>query len=166
MKRRLCGAGSLALRLLLSVVLFSSWQLLAGPVAAEPSPRMAQMVDLVNRLRAESGLALLVEDATLDDLAGLRSSDMASRGYFSHTNPDGQTVFSLMEQRRISFRVAGENIAYNWLAWETDPVDAAYQLFQSSPPHRATLLDPDFAELGVGIASDGSKTFFTLVFRG
>ena len=40
------------------------------------------------------------------------------------------------------------------------------QGFLDSPPHRANLLNPAFSQIGVGVATDGPKTLFTLVFIG
>lgn len=146
---------------------------LAG-LAADPSPAVAstapptlpvQMLDGVNRVRTEAGLAPLAPSEALDLLAAERSADMASRRYFSHTTPDGLDVFALMAQRGIEYRTAGENLAWNTYN-QSETSAQALTGFLDSPPHRAILLGPAFTQLGVGVARDGQNTYFTLVFVG
>ena len=136
-----------------------------SPVGAAPAALADQMLVDVNRVRAEAGLAPLAKVEPLDLLALDRSADMAARHYFSHTTPDGIDVFALMEQRGIGYRTAGENLAWNTYG-EEQATGFALQGFLNSPPHRANLLNPAFSQVGVGVARDGSKTYFTLVFVG
>jgi uncharacterized protein YkwD len=135
------------------------------PVDAAPAALADQMLADVNRVRAEAGLGPLAKAELLDALAFDRSADMATRHYFSHTTPDGVDVFALLEQRGIGYRTAGENLAWNTYG-EDQASGFAMQGFLNSPPHRANLLNPAFSQVGVGVARDGSKTYFTLVFVG
>ena len=137
----------------------------AEAVSAEPAALANDMLGRVNRVRADNGLPPLSEAVELDAVAFDRSADMAGRHYFSHTTPDGLTVFNLIEQRGLSYRLAGENLAWNTYA-EGQAGAVAVRGFLDSPPHRANLLNPAFSQIGVGVATDGSKTFFTLVFIG
>jgi uncharacterized protein YkwD len=138
----------------------------AMPSISAISPALPeQMLEGVNRVRAEAGLALLVRAEALDALAAERSTDMAARGYFSHTTPEGLDVFALMDRRGIGFSTAAENLAWNTYAEERAAV-VALQGFLDSPPHRANLFNPAFSRVGVGVARDGGKTYFTLVFVG
>ena len=137
----------------------------ARPAGAEPGGLASEMIERVNQVRAEAGLPPLAEDGNLDALAIERSADMAARHYFSHTTPDGLTVFDLLQERGLSYRLAGENLAWNTY----DPSRSgavALQGFLNSPPHRANLLNPEYTVIGVGVAIDGGRTLFTLVFVG
>jgi uncharacterized protein YkwD len=152
-----------ALAMLAALALFAT-----PPVptaSAEPAVLVNQMVVAVNQVRAEHGLSPLAEDGGLDALAGERSADMAARGYFSHTTPEGLDVFALMDQRGIGFSMAGENLAWNTHG-DAQAAPYALQGFLNSPPHRANLLNPAFSQIGVGVARDGGKVYFTLVFVG
>jgi uncharacterized protein YkwD len=136
-----------------------------GPAAAA-SPIMAvRMLDGVNQVRADAGLAPLADTDPLDAVAADRSADMVTRHYFSHTTPDGLDVFALLDRRGISFAAAGENLA--WTTYGDEKAAAsALDGFLGSPPHRANLLDPAYREIGVGVARDGGTVYFTLVFVG
>jgi uncharacterized protein YkwD len=133
--------------------------------AAAPAALAEQMVAQVNRVRSEYGLPPLQEAPTLGALASERSADMAARRYFSHTTPEGVDVFVLMEQRGIRYYAAGENLAWNTYG-EEQATAFALQGFLNSPPHRDNLLNPAFTQIGVGVARDGNKHYFTLVFIG
>jgi uncharacterized protein YkwD len=137
----------------------------AQTASAEPAALGNQMVESVNQVRAEHGICPLAEDGSLDELAFERSADMAARGYFSHTTPEGLDVFAMMDQRGIGYYTAGENLAWNTHG-DANAGPAALQSLLNSPPHRANLLNPAFSQIGVGVARDGGKVYFTLVFVG
>ena len=46
-------------------------------------------------------------------IARARSTDMVEKDYFSHTQPDGRNVFSILSAQGITWYNAGEIIAYN-----------------------------------------------------
>ena len=141
---------------------------IATPGAARPAAAASpgdQMIAQVNRVRSQHGLPTLEAAAHLETLAFERSADMAARRYFSHTTPEGVDVFGLMDQRGIRFQAAGENLAWNTYG-EDQAAGFELQGFLNSPPHRDNLLNPAFSQVGVGVARDGAKTYFTLVFVG
>lgn len=89
---------------------------------------------------------------------------MATRHYFSHTTPDGTTVFDELNGAGIVFTRAGEIIAEN-----TYPVDQAASVaatgLLNSPGHRAIILDPNYTKFGVGEATDSNgMQIFTGVY--
>ena len=143
-------------------------ELSAGPApvaSAEPAGMSGEMLEGINRARSEAGLQPLAEDGALDGLAFERSSDMLNRHYFSHTTPDGVTVFVLMQERGVPYQFAAENLAWNTYN-SRDATRVALQGFLTSPGHRANLLNPTYNQLGIGIASGGGNTYFTVVFVG
>ena len=77
--------------------------------------------------------------------ARVHSKDMADRAFFDHTNPDGEDPFVRMERAGYSYFTAGENIA----AGQTSPSDVM-QGWMDSPGHCRNIMNPDFAEIGVG----------------
>jgi uncharacterized protein YkwD len=140
--------------------------LIRGPVEVpRPSPLAFEMIDNVNGFRAKLGLSSLAVDGRLGALALERSTDMARRQYFSHTNPDGLNIFDLMAQRRLSYRIAAENLAFN-SAGERETVGTAMQALLDSPAHRANMAHADLRQIGVGVASANGRTYFTLIFVG
>lgn len=154
-------------RLAAAIALFVGLQLgPPSPVRAEPaSVLVSDLIVNVNEVRAQAGLPPLVESATLNAVADQRSRDMVLRGYFSHTAPDGRTVFSLLHDRGVQYAIAGENLAWN-AGYQQHAGEAALEAFLASPPHRENLLRQDYREIGVGVASQGERVYFTVVFTG
>jgi uncharacterized protein YkwD len=137
-----------------------------GPTAAntdEFSPEW-EIIDGLNRQRAEYGLPMLFEDGDLSSLASQRSGDMAERGYFSHTTPEGLTVFDVMAERGYAYGAVSENLFHNPDQLAAAP--AATEALLSSPTHRANLLSPGYSRVGVGIAGGQNGAYFTLLLGG
>ena len=111
----------------------------------------------VNTLRAANGLGRLRLSTSLSAAAGRHSTEMARRGYFSHDSANGQS-FSTRIAHAYSPRgyrswSVGEN-----LVWGGPDIGAAraFQLWLSSPPHRANLLNARWREVGLGAVHSSS----------
>jgi uncharacterized protein YkwD len=120
----------------------------------------------LNAERVAAGVPALELDATLVDIARLRSSDMVARGYFDHVNPDGLTVFDILGQFGVPWAWAGENLALN--NYPADEAAAAtVRDLMASPPHRDNNLNSHFSKVGIGLAAtDDGVRYFTIVFVG
>ncbi len=122
-----------------------------------------QVLALVNQERAKQGLSALSWSDELTAVARAHSKDMAARGFFSHTNPDGQSPFDRMKAAGISYRTAGENIA----AGQRTPQEVV-NAWMNSEGHRANILNASYTRLGVGYASGSGaySTYWTQCFAG
>lgn len=109
----------------------------------------ARMLELVNAERARQGLRLLKPDPELAEVARAHSRDMLARGYFSHVSPEGRDLADRIRQAELRYIAAGENLAFA----QTLPV--AHQGLMKSPGHRANILQPRFARLGVAVLDGG-----------
>ncbi len=119
---------------------------------SEPRPALEkQMLVLLNKERAAQGLKPLVMDEELTGAARAHSTDMLARGYFSHYSPEGKDAFDRMRSRKISFLVAGENLAF------APTVKIAHTGLMNSPGHRANILRPVFGRVGIGIMDAGPR---------
>jgi uncharacterized protein YkwD len=117
-----------------------------------------------NAERTSRGMAPLAPHSCATRVAQIRASDMASRGYFSHTSPEGQTAFSLLDSFGVSYGWAGENIARNSYPGN-EAVTVALQDFMASPGHRDNILSPNFTHVGVSyVVTGGGVTYFAIVF--
>jgi uncharacterized protein YkwD len=117
---------------------------------------------LVNQDRASNGVGGLAFSGTLARVAQYRAQDMLNRNYFSHYDPsNGQLAFiELFHLWGIGYTTAGENIA-----WSTNPSMAQINvMFMNSPEHRANILNGAYHRVGIGVASNGSKTMVVEVF--
>jgi hypothetical protein len=74
----------------------------------------------------------------------LKAQDMAAKGYFAHTSPEGRSPWYWFDQAGYKFIFAGENLAVNFD--ETKDVENA---LLASPTHRANILDKNFTEIGI-----------------
>ncbi|MFJ8662742.1 CAP domain-containing protein [Streptomyces sp. NPDC093795] len=105
----------------------------------------AEVLRLVNVERAKVGCSAVSASAQLAALAGAYSSDMAARGFFDHTDPDGNTPWARAEKAGVS-GLGGENIARG----QADAA-AVMESWMNSDGHRANILNCDFTTLGVGV---------------
>lgn len=119
---------------------------------------------LTNDARAREQIASLKENEVLARGAQMKADDMAARGYFSHTDPDGNPPWKWFNEAGYRYEYAGENLAVNFSESE-DVVDA----WLNSPTHRANILKAQFTEIGIGVAKGiykGKETTFVVQFFG
>jgi uncharacterized protein YkwD len=110
-----------------------------------------QMLEWVNRERAMAGLAPLVGDPELTEVARRHSADMFMRGYFSHLTPEGRDPFDRMRSAGVSFITAGENLAH------APTLTLAHNGLMNSPGHRANIMRREFGRVGIGIMDGGMR---------
>ncbi|MFC9117512.1 MULTISPECIES: CAP domain-containing protein [Streptomyces] len=115
-----------------------------GPVSAEVAAG-AEVLRLVNAERAKVGCSPVTADSALAALATAFSDDMAGRGFFDHTDPDGDTPWDRAQAAGIA-NLGGENIARG----QAD-AEAVMEAWMNSPGHKANILNCDFKTLGVGV---------------
>ncbi|MDM5211218.1 CAP domain-containing protein [Peribacillus sp. NJ4] len=129
---------------------------------AEASPGLKkgfeyQLFDLTNASRVNHNLSVLSWDKQVKVTAQDHSKDMAVNQYFNHTNLEGESPFDRMEDDKINFRMAGENLA----AGQNSSI-FAHEGLMNSIGHRENKLQKDFQSLGVGVAFDGEeKPYYT-----
>lgn len=138
----------------------------ANPPKQQPSNTVSQweqqVVDLVNKERAQAGLAPLQLDADLSNVARYKSADMRDNQYFDHQSPTYGSPFEMMQQFGIEYRYAGENIA----AGQMSP-EAVMNAWMNSPGHRQNIMNPNFTHIGVGYVSGGGyQHYWTQQFVG
>ena len=120
----------------------------------------------INAIRQEHGLPPLQSDASLAQIAKIRSEDMAAKGYFSHNPPDGCNFLCLFDTYGIESAYSGENIAWNDYSW-AQTADVAVEMWGNSPPHMENILNCRYTRFGTGVAqaADG-KIYYTMLFEG
>lgn len=124
------------------------------------------LFDAINHERTQRGLPALAPHGCVTYIAQLRSNDMATQGYFSHTSPNGETAFSLLNQYGVPYGSAAENLARNTYS-NGETVGAALHDLMASAPHRANILNGHYTHMGVGFAAGaGGWKYFTMIFIG
>lgn len=111
--------------------------------ADSASEQMAEVLRLVNEIRAENGLGALTTETALTRAANKRAEEIKTS--FSHTRPDGSSCFTVLSEYNVDYMGAGENIAMGYTSAE-----AVVTAWMNSEGHRANILNASFTKLGVG----------------
>lgn len=122
------------------------------------------LVSLANNDRLQNNTAALKINPLLEEAAALKAQDMAAKGYFDHTSPEGVTPWFWLEKVGYRFSGAGENLAINFS--DSAQIENAWM---NSPTHRANVLDKRFSEIGIATAKgmyQGRETVFVVQFFG
>ncbi len=118
-----------------------------------------EVIRLVNEIRAQNGLSALTYNWELSRVARYKSQDMVDNRYFSHTSPTYGTPFQMIRSFGLSYRSAGENIAYG----QRTP-QAVVNAWMNSSGHRANILSSSYTQIGVGYVANGH--YWTQMFIG
>ncbi|MER6956815.1 MULTISPECIES: CAP domain-containing protein [unclassified Streptomyces] len=118
----------------------------------------AEVLKLVNQERAKVGCSAVSANSALSQLAEKFSDDMAARGFFDHTDPDGASPWDRAAKAGIS-DLGGENIARG----QADAA-AVMEAWMNSPGHKANILNCDFKTLGVGVHLGSGGPWWTQDF--
>ena len=117
----------------------------------------AEVLRLVNAERAKAGKSALKADANLAKAAQVRAAEIVSS--FSHTRPDGRDPFTAMKEAGVSYRAAGENIA-----WGQKTPTQVMQGWMNSDGHRKNILSDSFGRLGVGYVVQNGRAYWVQMF--
>jgi len=112
---------------------------------------------LVNIERVKAGLGELTADAKIAAAAYVRSTEQQQ--LFSHTRPNGTSCFTALTEQGVSYRGAGENIAFGQRTPEEVMTD-----WMNSPGHRANILNKNFTKIGVGYYKVNGTAYWTQLF--
>lgn len=118
----------------------------------------AVLGDLTNEERKADHLLALNTNPILNKAAQMKAEDMAEKGYFAHTSPEGLTPWYWLKQVGYKYQYAGENLAINF----TDSKDVT-NAWMNSPTHKANIVKDKYTEVGTGIATgmyEGKETVF------
>ncbi|MFF4662728.1 CAP domain-containing protein [Streptomyces sp. NPDC001282] len=130
------------------------------PKAASPAtdPARAGVLALVNEERAKAGCSPVTTSASLTSLAQDLSEDMAARGFFDHTDPDGRSPWDRASDAGVR-GLAAENIARG----QAD-ARAVMDSWLHSEGHRRNILNCDYRTLGVGVHRGPGGPWWTQEF--
>jgi uncharacterized protein YkwD len=128
----------------------------AAPGSGAPALAM-RALQLVNDVRAQGtrcgGRRLapappLRLSATLADVALGHASDMAEHDYFEHVDLAGHSPADRVRAVGYREKLVGENIAYG-----PESIEDVVRGWLGSPGHCENIMDPRFAEMGIGYAA-------------
>ena len=127
----------------------------AKPVQTTPDASISAIekavLDLTNAERQKAGLQPLQADRNLMNSARQKSTDMASKNYFSHTSPTYGSPFDQMKANGVTYKSAAENIAMGQRTAEE-----VVKGWMESPGHSQNILTPGFTHIGIGYDKNGN----------
>lgn len=124
------------------------------------SSYVERVVALVNQERAKEGLSPLSINKSAEAAALVRAKETVTS--FSHTRPNGSSFSTALAEQGVSYRTAGENIA-----WGQKTPEQVMQGWMNSPGHRANIMNPNFTSIGVGYYRSAAGTnYWTQLFIG
>ncbi|MDD5589983.1 MAG: CAP domain-containing protein [Candidatus Portnoybacteria bacterium] len=119
------------------------------------------LVDMINGERRENNLEPLNIDSRLNEAAFMKAQDMFEQDYFQHSSPSGVTPWHWFEKVGYNYIWAGENLAAHF--FDTQSV---FDAWMESPSHRSNILNANFKDIGVAVASgdlNGSETTISVL---
>lgn len=129
-----------------------------GSIAKTEPPKVtsaaeSSIIDYVNKVRADNGVAPVREDTGLDATAKIKADDMQVRNYWDHTNPDGTPFQMLLLQNRPGLKLYGENLAECFTGNE-----ATVKGWIGSEGHLKNMINPRYNVLGSATVWDQDKS--------
>jgi uncharacterized protein YkwD len=93
-----------------------------------------------------------------------RSADMANRGYFSHTTPEGTDVHAIFDRLGLKFDWCGEILARNNYP-DAETVGVAVESFMESQGHRTNILYAPYVRTAIAEArSENGLRYYAVIF--
>ena len=114
----------------------------------------------VNALRASVGRAPYTLNSALSAAAQDQAQWMASTGSISHTRPDGSGPRS----RAAAYGYPSAQVSENIYGGTNATSATAWNFWINSGVHYAGLVNPNYNEVGIGVASSGWGTAYVMVF--
>ncbi|HEX2035276.1 MAG TPA: CAP domain-containing protein [Chloroflexota bacterium] len=131
-------------------------------------PLIVRVVELTNIHREHAGLAPLAINPSLGQVAQGYAEVLAAGDCFAHTcGPEPELTRRVERAGYLEWGVLGEN-----LAGGQETPEEVVSRWMDSPGHRANILNPQFTEIGAGLAYGGpyqrnwTQVFGTLLPRG
>lgn len=156
---------NLTFGLVVTVFLITAVLLLgaAAPNVAYADPPMTAdeqlMVQLINQVRHEAGQASLVADPGLANIARIKAQDIVSNGYYGCKSPTYGSVFDMLKAAGVQYRYAGECLSKAYT------VNVAFKSMYYNG-NRASLLNPRYDRIGVGVITKNYQKTIVLIFTG
>jgi hypothetical protein len=130
----------------------------------------AAIIEMTNAFRAENHLSAVAENAALKAAAQSFADYLARSGTFSHT-ADGRQPSDRARASGYRYCMVAENLALNQSSRGFEARDLAGRMvdgWKNSPPHRASMLEPNVTEIGIGIAKgpDADPKYLTVQLFG
>lgn len=110
-----------------------------------------EMLDILNEIRAENGVAPVELDDELSILATARSVELAFTNYhYKHQRPNGDDFSTMLDDNGYTYKAVAENIASGIYDYEH-----AMKMWKESSGHFTNMIDADMNTVGFGWVGTG-----------
>jgi hypothetical protein len=116
-------------------------------------PNQEHLFEETNQIRAEHSLPPLQWDNALAAAAGAHAALVAQNGQLSHQYPGESDLAARVAQAGAHFQSVAENIAMG------PDTTAILNEWMNSPPHRATILNPNLNAVGFAVVAQGENLY-------
>lgn len=106
------------------------------------------LVNLANEERAADNLSELSVNPLLEKAAQMKADDMATKSYFAHNSPNGETPWYWIKEAGYEYTYAGENLAVNFR--DSKEVHTAWK---NSRGHFLNIINPKYTEVGIATST-------------
>lgn len=132
----------------IALVLFTTRAILGPGFSSASDITPDNIMSAVNQERTSRNIPALNFNSKLAAAAQYKSSDMITRNYFSHVDPDGNYIWNkIISEGYTPYTILGENLAINF-----PNTEGLMSAWMDSPTHRENILNADFKDQGVGVA--------------
>jgi LysM repeat protein len=131
-----------------------------GGVGAQANTAM-EVINTINQLRAQQGLAPLQIDQNLMNIAQQHSNYQASLGTWTHTGADGSRPIDRAKAAGFGGGAqiyVSENVAYGTDQSILDVINTSW----NDPDHKNTMFGGNYRYIGAGVAYSGNLVFYTV----
>lgn len=117
------------------------------------------MLEAINKVRAQNGLSPVKLNISLCDAANVRAVEIKTK--FDHVRPNGTDCNTAVDALNLSYTYINENIALGQLS-----VNEVMNDWLNSSGHRSNILEPSVNEVGIGISGTAWVQMFTASLKG
>lgn len=112
----------------------------------------AEIIALTNAARQSHHLLPLHPNQLLMEAAQNKAAAMLTAQSWAHNTPT-QTSWEFLDTVGYQYQVAGENLARNFTSAQN-----VINAWLESPSHRQNLLNPDYTQIGVAVATNSADS--------
>lgn len=133
------------------------------------SDMISQVVKNTNSYRQEANINSIDGIANRNNLsinenlcvaACVRAIEMAYSSKFSHTRPNGEAFYSILNEMNISYMAAGENIAKGY-----STANSVCERWKNSKGHYENIISSDFSQIGIGVFEHEGTYYWVQIFN-
>jgi LysM repeat protein len=137
------------------------WALLIVNTIQAQGDSATTVINTINQLRAQQGLAALQSHPALMQIAQQHSQYQASIGTWTHLSADGSRPIDRAYAAGFgggAYVYVSENVAYGTDMSILETINGPW----NDPEHKNTMFNPNYQYIGAGVAYSGSLVFYTV----